>query len=200
MDKAEVARRQLGTALHLFLNGQDPVSVHCLATGGGEIAEWLAQQAGAAPFTTHILENFPDLDIAQIRRAQRKHWNAFKHATTHNGKDRDDASVLSEFEESTNEHLLFVGWYDYGIAGLPLPIEAQVFEAWYFAKYPEKVSPDADISVVQRLFPALAEQSAEMQRASLTEVIRMARKHDDVMADPRTDFRPLVLTWPWLRS
>lgn len=33
--KAAVARRQLGTALALFLDDSDPISVHCLACGGG---------------------------------------------------------------------------------------------------------------------------------------------------------------------
>ncbi len=34
MNKAEVARRLLGTALDVFLRGQDPVSVHLLARLG----------------------------------------------------------------------------------------------------------------------------------------------------------------------
>jgi hypothetical protein len=33
LDKLEVVRRQLGTALALFLNDHDPVSVHVLASG-----------------------------------------------------------------------------------------------------------------------------------------------------------------------
>lgn len=59
MDKAGIARRHLGTALYLFLKNQDPVSVHTLAMAGGEVAEWLAKQAGGEPFTNHILDSFP---------------------------------------------------------------------------------------------------------------------------------------------
>jgi hypothetical protein len=61
MDKAEVARRHLGTALDLFLKRRDPVSVQTLAMAGGEVAEWLAKQAGGDPFVNHIIETFPDL-------------------------------------------------------------------------------------------------------------------------------------------
>jgi hypothetical protein len=66
----------------MFLHGQDPVSIHCLALGGGEIAEWLAEKAGAQPFKNHIFETFPALKMRDIRAVQRKNWNAFKHATT----------------------------------------------------------------------------------------------------------------------
>jgi len=40
--KIECARRQLGTALNLYLRNLDPGSVHCLANGRCE----LVQQAG----------------------------------------------------------------------------------------------------------------------------------------------------------
>jgi hypothetical protein len=46
MDKAEVARRLLGTALDLFLRRQDPVAVHTLAMAGSKVAEWLAEKGG----------------------------------------------------------------------------------------------------------------------------------------------------------
>ena len=39
LNRHEVARRQLGTALHLFLDDQDPGAVHWLASAGIEIAE-----------------------------------------------------------------------------------------------------------------------------------------------------------------
>ena len=195
MDKSEVARRQLGAALDMFLNGRDPISAHCLAVGGGEISEWLAQKAGAETFTTHALLTFPKLTVADLQSIRRRHWNAFKHATTQNGKDRDDAEILDNFDQSHNEHALFIGWYDYSRAGLPLPIEVQVFEAWYFAKYPEKAALEADTSAIDRFFPALATLSTEQQHTKLIDGIRKARKRGVVMSDPRTDRRPLTLPW-----
>jgi hypothetical protein len=50
INKTEDARRQLGTALQMFLHGEDPVSIHTLAMAGGAVAEHLARKAGAAPF------------------------------------------------------------------------------------------------------------------------------------------------------
>jgi hypothetical protein len=191
MDKVEVARRQLGTALDMFLNGRDPVSIHCLAVGGGEVAEWLAKKAGAAAFTSHVLITLPYLTPANIKGVRTKHWNAFKHATTLKGKDRNDDEILAGFHPSHNEHALFIGWYDYNKAGLLWPIEVQVFEVWYLAKYPEKLNRDASRAGIDYLFPDLAGQSSDQQHARLNEVIRTSRNNDKVMNDPRTDDRPL---------
>ena len=44
--KIECARRQLGTALDLYLRDLDPVSVHCLANGGCELIQFHAAKAG----------------------------------------------------------------------------------------------------------------------------------------------------------
>jgi hypothetical protein len=77
LDKAEISRRLLGTALALFLDDQDAVSVHTLACAGGEIAEHLTR--GADPFSTHPRESNPDLDIGKLFRVLRQYYNAFKH-------------------------------------------------------------------------------------------------------------------------
>lgn len=198
MDKVEVARRQLGVALDMFLRGLDPVSLHVLAVAGGEVAERVAEQSGGEPFKNHILETFPKMELVEVRRLQRQYSNAFKHATKRNGEDRDDTALLAGFEPSVNEHMLFIGWYDYAMASLPRPIEAQVFEAWYLAKYPEKVNPDeVTPESFERLFPNLRALSPDRQLVKLQDMIRKARKNGVVMQSDGTDRRPLVLLWPF---
>lgn len=76
--KIECARRQLGTALDLYLRDQDPISVHCLANGGCELIEFYAKKAGVEPMVSHILETNSDLKIEDVREMQRKYWNAFQ--------------------------------------------------------------------------------------------------------------------------
>jgi len=115
--KVASARRQLGTALSLYLQDLDPVSVHCLAGGGCELIEYYAKKAGAQPFASHILKTFPDMKISEVRRLQRQYWSAFKHAThQHSGEERDDHALLKRFTDSQNDHVLFIGWYDYAAA------------------------------------------------------------------------------------
>jgi hypothetical protein len=195
MTKSDIARCQLGTALDMFIQGQDPVSVHCLAMAGGEVAEWLAENAGGEPFKSHILETFPVSNLKEIRKLQRQYWNAFKHATERDGKAREDEKLLASFDPTVNDHMLFVGWHDYGMAGLALPIEAQIFEAWYLAKYPEKVSSEASIGGVEYVFPNLSLLSPDEQHDKLAEAIIKWRQCAAVMEDPGTDRRPLVMPW-----
>src|SRR5450759_2779662 len=107
--KTESARRQLGTALALYLQDQDPVSVHCLAGGGCELIEYYAKKAGAKPFTFHMLQSHPDLDIAKLRKLQRQYWTAFKHAThLGTGKERQDDNLLLRFTDVQNDHAIFI--------------------------------------------------------------------------------------------
>ena len=68
LDKIQIARRQLGTALALFIDDRDPVSVHTLACAGGEVAEHLTRKAGAEPFVSHALATFTDRELVDIRR------------------------------------------------------------------------------------------------------------------------------------
>jgi hypothetical protein len=72
LTKLEVARRQLGTALALFLDNKDPVAVHVLTCGGGEIAQRLAEVAGTESFETHVLATFPDLDKGKLAMLRKK--------------------------------------------------------------------------------------------------------------------------------
>jgi hypothetical protein len=193
LDKTQVARRHLGTSLALFLDDRDPVSVHSLACAGCEVAEHLTRKAGKEPFSTHALATFPNLDIGKIRQAQNQYWNAFKHATTRDGLGRADEELLASFAEETNNHVLFVGWHDYMLTSGTLPPEAQVFLLWYFALYPDKLSPDVDRSVYTGVFPNLKDKLPPERKKVLRERIASARNDRDLMCDPRTDTRPLFL-------
>src|SRR5262249_15259978 len=87
-------------------------------------------KAGEKPFSTHVLATFPDLKISEIRQLQNQYWNAFKHARTHGGIDREDSELLERFGDEVNDHTLYIGWYDYMLAVRALPIEAQIFQVW----------------------------------------------------------------------
>jgi hypothetical protein len=193
LDKTEIARRQLGSALALFLEDSDPVSVHTLACAGCQIAEHLTRKAGEEPFSTHALLIFPDLESGDIRREQNKYWNAFKHARTGGGIEREDSDLLERFDDQVNDHTLLIGWYDYWLAVRTLPIEAQIFQVWYFALYTEKLNPEVDTTTNQRIFPMLPSKSRADQKWYLRQAISSFRKNAEVMTHPQTDPRPLIL-------
>jgi hypothetical protein len=195
--KIESARRQLGTALQLFLRDRDPVSVHCLANGGCELIEFYAKKAGGRPFTSHILQTWPGLDLPSLRRIQRKYWTAFKHAThLHGRQERDDEELLSGFTDEQNDTALLIGWYDYAQATKQMPVEAQLHQAWYMALHPEKLDSKHASEPYQRWFPNLSARSRSRQKRMLNQAIDKARKDKKIMRDRRTDARPLILDWP----
>ena len=127
LDKKEVARHQLGAALALYLDDVDPVVVHCLACGGGEVAEHLAGKAGTQPFSKHMLAANPDVDARYLRGLRNRYWNAFKHATARDGQDREDEDLLRDFSDEQNDHAQFIGWWDYGRAADQLPWRLRSF-------------------------------------------------------------------------
>lgn len=191
----ESARRQLGTALALYLRDEDPVSVHCLAGGGCELIEYYAQKSGAKPFTSHMLEAVPDLTIKKIRRLQRQYWAAFKHAAHHSGEERKDDELLRQFTDIQNDDALFIGWFDYAQVVKALPIEAQVHQAWYIAMYPEKLDPRYSIDRYLKIFPKLKTHSRAGQKQMLNDVIRQSRIDSNLMDDDLTEKRCLILGW-----
>jgi hypothetical protein len=193
IDKTSVSRRQLGTSLALFIDDQDPVSVHVLACGGGEVAEHLARQAQQEPFATEIMATFGDLEIGDIRRIRNQFWNAFKHATTLSGQTRADEELLANFDDRQNDHALYIGWYDYMMAVGRLPIEAQVFQVWYFALYPEKLAPDVSPTPYIEFFPAMKETDRTERKRRLRGAIAWAKQQPLYIDDDRTDNMPLIM-------
>jgi hypothetical protein len=189
LNKMEIARRHLGTALALFLDDLDPVAVQTLACSGSEIAEHLSKVAGEEPFSKLVMEEFPDLDKKKLQGLRNKYWNAFKHATTHQGVERDDSVIFSQFSDEKNDHTLFLGWYDYMMATSSFPIAASVFQIWYFAKYPA-----ADLTAeAVHLFGDLRNVSRGDAKARMREVIRRFSEDPEIVQDSRTDRRPLMM-------
>lgn len=195
LTKAAVARRQLGTALALYLADQDPVSVLVLACGGGEISEHLARTSGKRPFSDYAMSSMPELTRRDLRQVRNQFWNAFKHASGRREEERQDAELLARFDDVQNDHHLWVGWYDYGLGAGCLPVEAQVFQVWYFALYPEKLDPSSPRAPIpQQTFPALRDASRTDQKRALREYIASVRLEPAIIADPRTDTEPLIMS------
>ena len=117
----------------------------------------------------------PGVEIKEIRRLQRQYWNAFKHATYQNDKEREDKDLLAKFSDLRNDHALFIGVYDYGLAVNAMPIEAQAHHIWYIALYPEKLDPKHSKERYEQIFPDLRSKSRADQKQMLNEAINKAR-------------------------
>lgn len=194
LTKLDVARRQLGTALRLFLEDLDPVSVHTLTGAGAELAEHLVRDVGGSPFLDHVLKTNPSMTRQSYYALARQHYNAFKHLTQKDGTNRSDDDLLATFDDVQNDALLYVAWTDLTAASTATPIEAQVFSVWFYALHPQKMARRSDGNRFLSVFPRLNDLSRQAQKTALKEQIELARQSPDVMGDPRTEQRPLVLS------
>lgn len=193
LTKLEVARRQLGTALWLFLEDLDPVSIHTLSGAAGELAEQLARDVGGSPFLDHVLRTNPAMTSQRYYGLARQYYNAFKHLMKKDGSNRDDDFLLTSFDDKQNDAVLFIAWSDLIAASGKSPIEVQVFQVWFYASYPDKLARREDADHFLSAFPGLAGLSRSQSKAAMRAQIALARNDLKVMRDPRTDSRPLVL-------
>ncbi len=196
MDKLEAARRQLGTALQLYLDQRDPVSVHCLVCGGCELADSLAAERGQKPMRLFSLAQQTKMDEAAFYRLRNRFWNAFKHYKTLSGQVRQDDELLGSFTDAENRERLFLGWFDYASAGGALPIAAQVYNTWFMALDRSRFRSDEALSFLTELdkvFPGLAELPPDRQHQRLRREVEKARRDRELVNDTLTDRRPLIL-------
>lgn len=107
--------------------------------------EGLAHQGGFETLSTHMLETFPDLDLGKVKRLRNQYWNGIKHFYARDNETaRDDETLMAGFTDLQNDAVLFMGWLDYMQVVRKLPIEVQVFQIWWYALNPDKMSPNAD--------------------------------------------------------
>lgn len=192
--KLQIARAQLGTALHLFIRDKDPISVHALACGGYEIVEGLAKQAGVKPIVTHLLALNPELNVKEMVKLRNQYWNCFKHYYKPDQSTvRDDEELFATFSDTANDAALYLGWQDYANVAGKMPIEAQVFHIWWCAIYIEKLVPGTDLESVMRVFPDIGKNERQEQKRRLRRAVEKYRKDKAVMADPRTEKFPLLV-------
>ncbi len=188
-DKLEVARRQLGTALQLFLDDQDPVSVHVLASGAIEICTALVKASGQRSFKDIAIHANPVLTERLYNEISTQYWNSFKHYGRRDGLPRDDSDLFALFSDEANDFHLFIGWHDYGMVKGQMPIEAQCFTAWFFALK----KPDEIPGLVERYFPDIHTMPRRDQKRLLQRRINKCKRDREVMDDHRREQRNLLL-------
>lgn len=140
----EAARRQLKTAIWLWADDGDPVSIHTLAYAAYQIVHDVNRQRKGPPLL---------LDSELIRHEKRSEWvnivksdaNYFKHADSRR-KYKPPPSI--DFDPSSNEH--FFAFTILGLKGMGeqlTPLEV-AFEVWHGVNRPELLN-DAGLHFLQ---------------------------------------------------
>lgn len=184
LTKVDVARRQLATAIGLFFNGGDLVSVFSLAANAWEVIDVLCVRTGVVSMSVQArtyLNPSKDLKKDYINSPFR---NFFKHA------DRDPDGVLQDFDDGVVDGILFLAVEDYIRMHGRSPLELQVFQLWYLACHTEKVAGDKldeVLDAVAGMFPGIANRTRDAQIAMGRDALASALTDTELLGDPRTE-------------
>jgi hypothetical protein len=130
VSKLDAARRQLATAIELWFNEKDSVSVHTLAYAAHDVIHALSKKHGRKQSLIMDYEGIKDEHKQMFRKAVRKAGNYFKHA------DYDPDESL-EFNPASNEFFIFFAILGVELMGITInPIE-RAFIVWRCLHYPD---------------------------------------------------------------
>ena len=184
LTKRIVAQRQLVAAIRLLFNEADLVPVYSLAANAWEIIDTLATRAGIDSISNQAREQIPldrDLKYHYINSPYR---NFFKHA------DRDPDASVPPLNDGNVESIVFLAVEDYlRLFGMS-PIEFQVYQLWYLAKYAEKLSTKAMARVLDEIrvtFPNIRELTRGEQLSMARSALASAQADADLKKDSRTE-------------
>ncbi len=184
LTKVSVARRQLTTAIELFFANRDIVSIYSLAANAWEVIDVLCRRAEVHSMSEQTRQNVPDGKDLKRSYINSPYRNFFKHA------ESDAEVALEPIPTSQVESVLFLATEDYLRLSKRAPIQLQVFQVWYLAKYPEKLDPAAAeelATTILKTLPDLRVQSHVEQLARGADLLAQALRDPEILADPRTE-------------
>ena len=182
-----VARSQLLTAIDLFFEDRDPVSVQGLAGNARELLESLCRLESIEPIT-ELLVRDNQQPKKNIYRAKNLYRNCFKHLGDTQAERDDDQETLNQFDDTKNDGLLYVCVEDYLRLRRKSPVAMQVFQLWFIAIHQARMKdPPKFVSVVNERFPGIVTMSRGEQKRKGREVLSEFANAPDLLADPRTE-------------
>lgn len=100
LHKTEVARRQIDTAIDLFLNGKDYLSVVTLAEAGEEILGSLLSRAGKKSMIAHLIDLDKKLSSGGRQfKIINQEINGFRNSLKHANDRTEDIIDVAEDQE-----------------------------------------------------------------------------------------------------
>jgi len=134
LNKLEVSRRQIETAIQLYFNCGDPVSTHTLTTAALEVLSGLNDARKGSPMLSDLEASGvirPD-KLGVARKAFRKAQNFFKHA------DKDPGEIL-DFNPDATTFYLIDAVEKYRELSKRNPPVMRVFALWFRVQWTELI-------------------------------------------------------------
>lgn len=184
ISKLAAAKRQLVTAIRLHFAEEDPVSVLSLAANAWEVIDELCKLRGVDSLSRETEEHVPDGLNLKKNFINSPYRNFFKHA------DRDPDDTIEPPPDGTVDGILMLAVEDYLRLNQRGPVELQVFQLWFLACHPRKVSDHLYAKVLERsqaAFPNIQQLARGPQLQMGAAVLRDMRKDPAIMGDARTE-------------
>lgn len=184
LTKATVARHQLATAIDLYFSEGDVISVYSLSANAWEVIDVLCTKAGVESMSIQARENVPAGKDLKRDYINSPHRNFFKHANC------DPEACLEPLSVAHVESLIFLAVEDYIRLYNRSPIQFQAFQAWYLAKYPDRLEATIGTDLMERLqvaFPSLQTLSYQKQLEQGRRVIAESCNDQELLEDARTE-------------
>jgi len=188
LTKVEVATRQLDTAINIFFDAGDVVSVHSLAAASATVLADILERTGEISWREQIVEEHPDLTKSKVFNILRNAQNFFKHA------DRDHQESL-EFSETDNDAIIRIAILECGlllqsknrkgeeIKKLSTPMS--IFQLWDIATKPDDFyMPEVIVAAANALFPGITERPRFEQLSIGAKVLREREAYNRQRAKP----------------
>jgi hypothetical protein len=122
--KLEAATRQLATAIWLYFEDRDPVSVHTLAMAAGEVVDRLCDAKGTPSMRQDLLAQIVPERRKEVADALNAAVNFFKHASSSKPNQ-----VLRDFSDDRNLFAILFATDGLRLLEVDL-LEAKLFVAW----------------------------------------------------------------------
>ncbi len=182
-----IARSQLLTAIDLFFDDRDPISVHALAGNAREILESLCRLAAVEPITELFLRDRPHKSKKDLYPALNLYQNCFKQVGKTWEERKDNQGILNQFDDSKNEYLLYVCVENYLRLRGSSPFPMQVLHAWFCAVHVDLVGSACSRQKFVNLFSDVSQMNRYQQKRAALGVILRSSDDPQVLANPQTE-------------
>src|SRR4030042_3148301 len=184
LNKQDVAKRQLVTAIQLFFANSDPVSVYTLAANAWEVIDVLCSNNDIDSISDQSRKHTPKEKDLKRDYVISPYRNFFKHA------DRDADECLDGFDDQKCDSVIFLGVEDYIRLNKKSPLEFQVFQLWYLSVHVAQVAEEALDTIRESIdthFPNIRELTREEQKLVGKQALLNARRDTVLLSDPRVE-------------
>jgi hypothetical protein len=145
--KLDAGKRQLETAVILYFNYGDPVSIHTLAAAAYAVLRDLNQKRGGELMLKDMWQLLEAPLAKEFKRYSNQPDNFFKHAD-------NDPDGTQELDPRWSQGLLFEAARKYCELTGEMPPILSLFLIWFSTQHPEIFADQAEIKIALQKIPA----------------------------------------------